>query len=85
MPLIIIGFVLLANSIVIDLKQNDRFARVIATSFLLIYIYYFVSNLMNTLGSSGKFSPLLSTLITPFLLIALSVIVNKYKTLNKKI
>ena len=85
MPLIIIGFVLLANSIVIDLKQNDRFARVIATSFLLIFIYYFVSNLMNTLGSNAKFPPFLSTLITPCLLIALSVIVNKYKTLNKKI
>jgi lipopolysaccharide export system permease protein len=85
MPLIIIGFVLLANSIVIDLKQNDRFAKVIATSFLLIFIYYFVSNLMNTLGSNAKFSPFLSTLITPCLLIALSVIINKYKTLNKKI
>ena len=85
MPLIVIGFVLLANSIVIDLKQNDRFARVIATSFLLIFIYYFVSNLMNTLGSNAKFPPFLSTLITPCLLIALSLIVNKNKTLNKKI
>jgi lipopolysaccharide export system permease protein len=85
MPLIIIGFVLLANSIVIDLKQNDKFTRVIATSFLLIFFYYFISNLMNTLGSNSKFSPFLSTLITPCLLIALSIIVNKYKTLNKKI
>ncbi len=85
MPLIIVGFVLLANSIVIDLKQNDKFARVIATSFLLIFFYYFISNLMNTLGSNSKFSPFLSTLITPCLLIALSIIVNKYKTLNKKI
>ena len=85
MTLIIIGFVLLANSIVIDIKQNDKFAKVIVTSFLLIFIYYFISNLMNTLGSNAKFSPFLSTLITPCLLIALSVIINKYKTFNKKI
>jgi lipopolysaccharide export LptBFGC system permease protein LptF len=66
MPLIIIGFVLLANSIVIDVKQNDKFAKVIATSFLLIFYLLFFSNLMNTLGSNAKFSPFLSTLITPF-------------------
>ncbi len=83
MPLIIIGFVLLANSIVIDIKQNDKFARIIVTSFLLIFIYYFISNLMNTLGSNSKFSPLLSSLITPCLLITLSFIVSRYKTLKK--
>ena len=83
MPLIIIGFVLLANSIVIDIKQNDKFARIIVTSFLLIFIYYFISNLMNTLGSNSKFSPFLSSLITPCLLITLSFIVSRYKTLKK--
>ncbi len=85
MPLIIVGFVLLANSIVIDIKQNDKFTKVIATSFLLIFIYYFISNLMNTLGSNAKFAPFLSTLITPCLLIALSVIVSRYKSLSKKV
>ena len=85
MPLIIIGFVLLANSIVIDVKQNDKFFKVVVSSFLLVFIYYFFSNLMNTLGSSSKLPPLLSTLITPLLLFSISIAINKYKNLNKKI
>ena len=85
MPFVIIGFVLLANSIVIDIKQNDKFTKVVLTSFLLIFIYYFFSNLMNTLGSNSKLPPFLSTLITPFLLFSISIVVNRYKILNRKI
>jgi len=84
MPFVTLGFVLLANSIIIDIKQNDKFTKVIVTSFLLIFIYYFVSNLMNTIGSNSKMSPLLSTVITPFLLITISIALNKYKSLNRK-
>ena len=85
MPLVVIAFVVLANSIVIDIKQNDKFTKVIITSFLLIFIYYFISNLMNTLGSSTKISPFLSTLITPILLFSISIILNRYKTLKRKL
>ena len=85
MPFVILAFVHLANSIVIDIKQNDKFTRVIVTSFLLIFIYYFMANLMNTLGSSSKISPFLSTLITPILLFSISIMFNKYKTLKRKI
>ena len=83
MPLIIVGFVLLASSIVIDIKQNDKFFKVVVTSFLLVFIYYFFSNLMNTLGSNSKIPPLLSVIITPLLLFSISIVLNKYKTLNK--
>ena len=83
MPLIIVGFVLLASSIVIDVKQNDKFFKVVVTSFLLVFIYYFFSNLMNTLGSNSKLPPLLSVIITPLLLFSISIVLNKYKTLNK--
>ncbi|MDC3263402.1 LptF/LptG family permease, partial [Pelagibacterales bacterium] len=85
MPLIIVGFVLLANAIIIDVKHNDKFLKVVVSSFLLVFIYYFFSNLMNTLGSNSKLSPLASSLITPFLLFFISITINKYKTLNKKI
>ena len=84
MPFVIIGFVLLANSIIIDLKQNDKFTKVIVTSFLLVFVYYFFTNLMNTLGSNSKLPPFLSTLITPLLLFTISIAFNKYKTLNRK-
>tara|TARA_B110000858_G_scaffold50015_1_gene57839 strand:- start:2964 stop:4061 length:1098 start_codon:yes stop_codon:yes gene_type:complete len=85
MPFVIVGFVLLANSIVIDIKQNDKFAKVLITSFLLIFVYYFFTNLMNTLGSNSKLPPFLSTLITPILLFSMSIGFNRYKTLNRKI
>lgn len=85
MPIVIIGLVLLANSIVINVNQNDKFSKVIINSFLLIFLYYFFSNLMNTLGSSSKLPPFFSTLITPVLLFILSISLNKYKTLDKKI
>tara|TARA_B110000483_G_C18201714_1_gene545544 strand:- start:3040 stop:4137 length:1098 start_codon:yes stop_codon:yes gene_type:complete len=85
MPFVIVGFVLLANSIVIDIKQNDKFAKILITSFLLIFVYYFFTNLMNTLGSNSKLPPFLSTLITPILLFSMSIGFNRYKTLNRKI
>jgi lipopolysaccharide export LptBFGC system permease protein LptF len=85
MPVVILGFVFLANSIIVDIKQNDKFTKVIVTSFLLIFVYYFFSNLMNALGSNSKLPPFLSTLITPLLLFVISIAFNKYKTLSKKI
>ena len=85
MPVAILGFVFLANSIIVDIKQNDKFTKVIVTSFLLIFVYYFFSNLMNALGSNSKLPPFLSTLITPLLLFVISIAFNKYKTLSKKI
>ena len=67
-----------------DIKQNDKFTKVIVTSFLLIFVYYFFTNLMNTLGSNSKLPPFLSTLITPLLLFTISIAFNKYKTFNRK-
>ena len=85
MPIIVLAFVILANSIIIDIKQNDKFTRVIISSFLLIFIYYFVTNLMNTLGSNGKIPPFLSSLVTPILLFSLSIMISKYKAFKRKI
>ena len=85
MPIVIIGFVLLANAIVIDIKQNDKFTKIVLFSFLLIFIYYFFSNLMNTLGANSKINPLLSSLITPALLFFMSIGLHRYKTLIRKI
>ena len=85
MPFVILGFVFLASSIVIGIKQNDKFSKVIITSFLMIFIYYFFSNLMNTLGSNSKMPPFLSTTITPILLFSISIALNRYKTLKRKI
>ena len=85
MPIVVLGCVLLANSIIIDIKQNDKFTKVVVTSFLLIFVYYFFTNLMNTLGSNSKLPPFLSTLITPLLLFVISIAFNRYKILSRKI
>ena len=85
MPIVIIGFVILANSIVIGVKQNDRFARIILISFMMMIIYYFCSNLMNTLGENAKLPPFISTLITPIMLFSLALTMVKYKNLRRKI
>tara|TARA_B100001057_G_scaffold469344_1_gene529548 strand:+ start:1474 stop:2571 length:1098 start_codon:yes stop_codon:yes gene_type:complete len=83
-PIVIIGFVILANSIVSGVKQNDRFSRIIFISFFMIFLYYFVLNLMNTIGSNSKLPPFISTLFTPMLLFMSSVMLHKYKKPNKK-
>jgi lipopolysaccharide export LptBFGC system permease protein LptF len=85
MPIVIIGFVFLANSLVIGVKQNDKFMNVIVTSFFMIFAYYFFSNLINTLGSNSKLPPFLSSIITPILLFSMSIIYKKSKALSKKI
>ena len=85
MPIVIVGFVILANSITIGVKQNDKFSRIIIISFLMMIIYYFSSNLMNTLGSNSKIPPFISTLVTPIMLFSLALTIVKYKTLRRKI
>ena len=85
MPIVIIGFVLLANSMIIGINQNDKFTGVIINSLLMIFIYYFFSNLMNAIGSNSKLSPLLSTSITPIFLFGISIVMSKYKNIIKKI
>ena len=85
MPIVIVGFVILANSIVIGIKQNDRFTKTIVISFLMMIIYYFCSNLMNTLGANAKLPAFISTLVTPIMLFSLALTMIKYKTLKRKI
>ena len=85
MPIVIVGFVILANSIVIGIKQNDRFTKTIVISFLMMIIYYFCSNLMNTLGTNAKLPAFISTLVTPIMLFSLALTMIKYKTLKRKI
>lgn len=82
MPIVIVGFVLLANSMVIGIKQNDRFTSTIIKSLLMIFIYYFFSNLMNAIGSNSKLPSLLSASITPATLFGISIALNKFKAIR---
>jgi len=84
MPLTIIGLVLLATTIIVDIKQNDKYAKVVIFSFLIIFIYFFTSNLMSALGENSKVNPLISSLITPLMIFIMSFGINKYKKLIRK-
>ncbi len=73
MPIFISCLVILSASIVSDLKQNDKYYKVIIISLILIFLVYFLSNLFDALGSTGQVSPIFSKLITPIIVIVLSV------------
>ena len=72
MPLFISSLVILSASIVSDLKQNDRYYKIIIESLILIFLVYFLSNLFDALGSTGQVDPIFSKLITPSIVIVLS-------------
>ena len=84
-PIVIVCFVFLANSLIIGIKQNDKFSKVIITAFLMIFAYYFILNLMNTLGSNSKMPSLISAIITPLLLFIMSIFYKRYKALSRKL
>ena len=56
---------ILASSLVKDLKQNSKITKTIITAFILIFVIYFLSNLLDALGSSSQISPIIAKIITP--------------------
>ena len=84
LPLFMSSLVILSLSIVRDLKPNDKFSKTIVLSFILIFIIYFISNLFDALGSSSQISPFLSKIITPILILVISLIYFQFSFLKKK-
>ena len=82
MTLFISCLVILSASIVSDLKQNDRYYKLIIISLILIFIVYFLSNLFDALGSTGQVSPIFSKLITPIIVIVISTFFFKFSSLR---
>ena len=83
MPIMVVSLVFLAGTMTMGLNQNDRFLKVILASLILVFLYYFFSNLMNVLGSTSRINPLLSVITTPILIILISIILLKSRLLNK--
>jgi lipopolysaccharide export LptBFGC system permease protein LptF len=76
--------VLLASSIVINLKQNDKFTRVIVYSFIMIFIIYFISNLLDALGSTSQLHPLISKLLMPLIVLVICGVTFQINELKRK-
>ena len=84
LPLFIASMVLLASAIVMNLKQNDKFTKIIIYSFIIIFIIYFLSNLLDALGSTSQIHPLTSKLIMPLIVLFISIMSFQFHELKRK-
>ncbi len=84
LPFFLSFLTILASSLVIDLKQNSKLTKPIISAFVLIFIIYFLSNLLDALGSSSQINPISAKIITPIFVIILSLIFFNYSYLKRK-
>ena len=84
LPFFMASLAALAASMVTELKQNDKIIKIISLSFVLIFFIYFLSNLFDALGSSSQLDPLISKIITPFIVVFLTITFFYLKPLKGK-
>ena len=54
LPFFMASLVLLASALTKNLKQNDKFINTIIYSLIIIFVIYFMSNLLEALGSTSQ-------------------------------
>ena len=81
LPFLMTSLLILSASISNNLKQNDKFFTTILVSFILIFFVYFISNLLDALGSSSQMNPVTAKGCMPIIVILLSIIIFKYPKL----
>ena len=74
---------ILASSLVVNLKQNSKITKTVIASFILIFVIYFLSNLLDALGSSSQINPFLAKITTPIFVMMLSLIFFYYSFLKQ--
>ncbi len=84
LPIYIASLVVLAGSLIVELKQNDKVSKIIFISFLLIFFIYFLSNLFDALGTSSNLNVLASKLVMPIIVLILSAIFFQISSLRRK-
>lgn len=85
LPFFMASLVLLASSLVKKLKQNDKFTNTIIYSLVAIFVIYFLSNLLDALGSTSQIHPILSKGILPFFITLISIVIYKSDKLRNLI
>ena len=83
LPLYMASLALLASSLVVKLKQNDKFTKTIIYSLIIIFVIYFISNLLEALGSTSQISPIISKGMLPFLITILSLLIYQLDNIKK--
>ncbi len=84
LPLFLSFLTILASSLVSDLKQNTKITKTVIAAFVLIFIIYFLSNLLDALGSSSQLSPFIAKITTPVFVLLVSFIFFNYSFLKRK-
>ncbi len=83
LPFLLASLVLLASSLVKNLKQNDKFTNIIIYSLLIIFTIYFLSNLLEALGSTSQLNPLISKGALPLIVTFFSILMYQSNNLKK--
>jgi lipopolysaccharide export system permease protein len=83
LPFFMASLALLASALVRKLKQNDRFTETIIYSLVVIFIIYFISNLLDALGSTSQLNPIISKASLPLIVTFFSVLIYQKDNLKK--
>ncbi len=84
LPFFISALVFLAFSLVQGLKPNDKFSNIIIGSLILIFFIYFLSNLLNALGSTSQIHPLFANFSMPIIILFIASLISQYSELKRK-
>ena len=76
--------VLLASSLVINLKQNSKLSKTVISAFILIFMIYFLSNLVDAVATSSQISPFMAKITTPVFVMIVSILFFTYYYLKRK-
>ena len=84
LPIFLSTLVLLAYAILREAKQNDKFAKSVTYSFIVIFILYFISNLLDALGSSAQIHPLIAKAAMPIITLLFYFLISQYFSFRRK-
>ena len=84
LPFFISALVFLAFSLIQGLKQNDKFSKAIICSLVIIFFLYFISNLLNALGSTSQVHPLIANFSMPIITLMIGVLIYQYTELKRR-
>lgn len=84
LPFFISTLVLLAFCLVQGIKQNDKFSKTIIISLIIIFFLYFISNLLNALGSTSQIHPVVANFSMPVITFTMAILIYQYWELQRK-
>ena len=83
LPFFMASLALLASALVRKLKQNDRFSETIIYSLVVIFIIYFISNLLDALGSTSQLNPIIPKASLPLIVTFFAILIYQKDNLKK--